>query len=96
VALTVYPPTRMLANAYSIFVCVVGVIGIGWIVWMMRDSDRDRVDEDDARTFFDEHGRWPDESPEEAEAERRRVAAAAASASAASSAVSRPSSDGLV
>jgi hypothetical protein len=26
-------------------------------------GDRERDDEDRARTFFDEHGYWPDEDP---------------------------------
>jgi hypothetical protein len=68
----------MIANLYGIFICVAGVIGIAWILWVMRHGDRDRHDEDRARTFFDEHGHWPDETLEEAEAERRRLAASAA------------------
>jgi len=80
----------MLANVYGIFVVAVGVVGIGWILWTMRDGDKARLHEDDARAFFDEHGHWPDETPEEAEAERRRSAAAAAPP------VSQASSDGLV
>lgn len=84
----------MLANAYGIFICVAGVAGIIWILYVMRNGDKDRFEEDDARAFFDEHGHWPDETPEEAEAERARLAAASVSAGAAP--VSRASSDGLV
>jgi hypothetical protein len=84
----------MLANAYGIFICVCGVVGIIWILYVMRNGDKDRLDEDDARAFFDEHGHWPDETPEEAEAERARLAAASASLGAAP--VSHASSDGLV
>ena len=84
----------MLANAYGIFICVAGVAGIIWILYVMRNGDKDRFEEDDARTFFDEHGHWPDETPEEAAAERARLAAASASAGAAP--VSHASSDGLV
>jgi hypothetical protein len=83
----------MLANAYGIFICVAGVAGIAWILYVMRHGDRDRHEEDAARSFFDEHGHWPDETPEEAEAERRRLAASAA---APQLPVSRASSDGLV
>jgi hypothetical protein len=83
----------MLANAYAIFICVAGVVGIGWIVWLMRNGDRDRHDEDAARAFFDEHGHWPDETLEEAQAERARLAAASG---APTTPVSRASSDGLV
>jgi hypothetical protein len=82
----------MLANAYSIFVMVAGVVGIAWIIWLMRNGDRDRHDEDRARLFFDEHGHWPDETLEEAQAERARLAATAG----APAPVSQPSSDGLV
>jgi hypothetical protein len=83
----------MIANLYGIFICVAGVVGIAWILWVMRHGDQDRYDEDAARTFFDEHGHWPDETPEQAEAERRRLAA---SAGAPQAPVSHASSDGLV
>jgi hypothetical protein len=83
----------MLANAYAIFICVAGAAGIIWIIWLMRHGDRDRHDEDRARTFFDEHGHWPDETLEEAQAERARLAA---SSGAPVAPVSRPSSDGRV
>jgi nitrogen fixation-related uncharacterized protein len=83
----------MLANAYAIFICVAGAVGIAWIIWLMRNGDRDRHEEDAARTFFDEHGHWPDETLEEAQAERARLAAASG---AATTPVSRASSDGLV
>jgi hypothetical protein len=82
----------MLANIYGIFICVAGVVGILWILWVMRHGDKDRYDEDRARTFFDEHGHWPDETLEQAEAERRRLADAAA----VHSPVAQASSDGLV
>ena len=85
----------MLANAYAIFIVVAGVVGIIWIVWVMRNGDKDRIREDDARTFFDDHGHWPDETLEEAQAERARLAAASA-ASAGVPPVSQASSDGLV
>ena len=82
----------MIANLYGIFICVAGVVGIAWILWVMRHGDQDRYDEDAARVFFDEHGHWPDETAEQAQAERARLAASAAVAPP----VSRPSSDGLV
>lgn len=83
----------MLANAYGIFICVAGVVGIAWILYVMRHGDSDRYEEDAARVFFDEHGHWPDETPEEAEAERRRLAA---SAGAPQPQVTHASPDGLV
>lgn len=82
----------MLADAYSIFICVVGVAGIIWILWVMRHGDTDRHDEDAARAFFDEHGHWPDETLEDALAERERLRASAG----APAPVSQASSDGLV
>ena len=46
----------------------VGLIVIGLIVWMLNwllrlglSSNKEREREEDARRFFDEHGRWPDE-----------------------------------
>jgi nitrogen fixation-related uncharacterized protein len=83
----------VLADAYGIAICVAGVVGIAWILWVMRHGDRDRYDEDAARAFFDEHGHWPDETPEDAEAERARIAA---SAGAPTAPVSRATPDGLV
>jgi hypothetical protein len=83
----------MLANAYGIFICVAGVAGLIWIVWVMRNGDKDRHAEDAARAFFDEHGHWPDQTLEEAEAERVRIAASAAAQAVP---VSRPSPDGFV
>jgi hypothetical protein len=68
----------MIANIFAIFVVVAGVLGIGWIIYLMRHGDTDRHEEDHARVFFDEHGHWPDETPEQAEAERARLAAASA------------------
>jgi hypothetical protein len=68
----------MIANIFAIFVVVAGVLGIGWIIWLMRHGDTDRHEEDHARVFFDEHGHWPDETPEQAEAERARLASASA------------------
>jgi hypothetical protein len=84
----------MIADLYGILICVVGVLGIAWILWVMRDGDKDRHDEDDARAFFDVHGHWPDETPEQvaAEAERQRTVAAVA----VHAPVSQPSPDGFV
>jgi hypothetical protein len=83
----------MIANIYGIFICVAGVVGIAWIIWMMRNGDKDRHEEDRARVFFDEHGHWPDETLEEAEAERARLAA---TSNAPIPGVAQASSDGAV
>jgi hypothetical protein len=37
-----------------------GVIGVIFYYWIAGGSDRLR--DDDARRFYDEHGRWPDEA----------------------------------
>ena len=44
------------------------LLGIALIVWMINwlfrlsvESNQDREQEEEARRFFDEHGRWPDE-----------------------------------
>jgi high-affinity Fe2+/Pb2+ permease len=46
----------------------VGLLIIAIIVWMVNwmfrmsvESNRDREREEEAREYFDEHGRWPDE-----------------------------------
>ena len=71
----------MAGTIFNTFLLVLGVVVVGAVVWWyLKTGDRDRHHEDDARAFFDEHGRWPDQTPEEAEAERRRVAAAVAAA----------------
>jgi hypothetical protein len=47
---------------------VVDWIGVGlaiasvvWLVFMVSRGHGERHQEDDARAYFDEHGRWPDE-----------------------------------
>jgi hypothetical protein len=34
---------------------------INWLYRMSVDSNRDREREEEAREYFDRHGRWPDE-----------------------------------
>jgi len=48
------------------------------LVWYLRtmlgkDRDKERHEEDDARAYFDAHGHWPDETPEDVA--RRRAQA---------------------
>ena len=45
-----------------------GVVGAGLAIWMVNilfrigaRGDRERDEEEAARVYFDEHGRWPDE-----------------------------------
>jgi hypothetical protein len=47
------------------------IVGAGLSIWLMNvlwrvgiSGDRDRDDEQAARDYYDEHGRWPDESDE--------------------------------
>lgn len=48
----------------------------GWFIRIVLSEKRDnpRYAEDDARTFFDEHGHWPDEDPSVAAARAARGA----------------------
>lgn len=34
---------------------------VNWLFRMSLESNRDREREEEARRYFDEHGRWPDE-----------------------------------
>jgi hypothetical protein len=50
-----------------------GIVGAGLSIWLLNvlhrigvRGDHERDDEIDARTFFDEHGYWPDEAPKPA------------------------------
>lgn len=62
-----------MADVYSIVILVVGILGLGVILWAVKTGHADRHAEDDARAFYEEHGRWPDQTPEEAAAERERM-----------------------
>ncbi len=55
-----------IADALSV---IAAFAAIAWLVKTILTGNDDRSDEDEARTFFDEHGHWPDEDP--AEAHRR-------------------------
>jgi hypothetical protein len=61
------------SDAFAIVILVIGAVGLFVILRSLRGIDP-RRDEDDARAFYDEHGHWPDQSPEEAEAERAELA----------------------
>lgn len=43
------------------------------LVLIIRTGHDERHDEDDARAFFDAHGRWPDEPPEAVDDPTRRA-----------------------
>lgn len=47
-----------------------GIIGAGLAVWLLNwlhrlgvSGESERHDEDEARTYFDKFGHWPDEAP---------------------------------
>ncbi|HET8537700.1 MAG TPA: hypothetical protein VFL73_11030 [Solirubrobacteraceae bacterium] len=62
-----------MSDVFAIFILVIGVVGFFVIFRALRKFDP-RRDEEEARAFFDEHGHWPDQTPEEAEAERAELA----------------------
>ena len=62
-----------MSDAFAITILVIGVVGFIIIFRGMRGFD-ERGAEDAARTFYDEHGHWPDQTPEDAEAERAELA----------------------
>jgi hypothetical protein len=49
----------------AIGICLLLVALIVWMInWLFRmsiESNRDREREEEARRYFDEHGRWPDD-----------------------------------
>ena len=55
--------THTLEAATGVALLVVAVIVwlINWMFRMSVASNRDREREEEARQYFDEHGRWPDE-----------------------------------
>ena len=42
------------------------ILSIPLFVAIIRTGHDERHEEDDARAFFDRHGRWPDEPPDAA------------------------------
>jgi len=49
-----------------------GIIGAGLAIWLFNilmrmgtSNEGDRAQEEDARAFYDRHGVWPDEAPDE-------------------------------
>jgi hypothetical protein len=48
---------------WSIVAALGGVLVIAVVFYYWTAVDHDRVHEEDARRFFDEHGHWPDEPP---------------------------------
>jgi hypothetical protein len=48
---------------WSIIAVLGGFATIAVILWFLITGRDDREEEEAARRYFDEHGRWPDESP---------------------------------
>lgn len=55
----------MAGTIANYFAVAFGLAALFYLVWLAAHPDKERHAEDDAREFFDEHGRWPDE-PESA------------------------------
>jgi hypothetical protein len=48
---------------WSIIAALGGILVVGVVFYYWTAVDHDRLSEEDARAFFDEHGHWPDEPP---------------------------------
>lgn len=57
-------------DAVSIITLAAGALGLGVILWAVKTGEADRDSEDEARAFLEEHGHWPDQTPEDAAAIR--------------------------
>jgi hypothetical protein len=54
----------VVTTVVNVVAVAAGIGGILALVWIAMRGDPARVREDDARAFFDRHGRWPDEEPD--------------------------------
>ena len=52
---------------------VLALASVPALILVIRTGHHERHEEDDARSFFDEHGRWPDEPAEAAHDVTRRA-----------------------
>lgn len=50
-------------DPFSTVVLVLSIASIVWLGWMVSRGNANHNAEDEARAFFDEHGRWPDDEP---------------------------------
>ena len=62
-----------MSDVFAYLILAIGIVGFYFIFRVLRTFDP-RGAEDAARAYYDEHGHWPDQTPEEAEAERRELA----------------------
>ena len=56
-------PAGMLETIWSLIAVLGGLLVVAMILYFLVTGEKDREDEEAARRYFDEHGRWPDESP---------------------------------
>jgi uncharacterized membrane protein len=52
------------ASGVALLVVAIIVWMVNWLFRMSLASNRDREVEEEAREYFDRHGRWPDEGPQ--------------------------------
>lgn len=57
-------------GAWSVIVLATGVLSVLAMFAYMATGHGVRYSEDRARDYYDEHGHWPDQTPEDVEAER--------------------------
>jgi hypothetical protein len=55
----------MAQTIWSIIAVVGGFVMVAGILYFMLTERGDRQREEDARVYFDEHGYWPDEAPQD-------------------------------
>lgn len=55
------PHSLEAAAGLALLLVALTVWMLNWMYRMSVDSNRDRDREEEAREFFDRHGRWPDE-----------------------------------
>jgi len=53
--------SSLAAGGVGLLIAALIVWMLGWMFRMSVQSNRERDQEEAARTYFDEHGRWPDE-----------------------------------
>ena len=53
----------MVETIWSIIGVLGGLLTVGVVFYFLITGRHDRDREEEAREYFDEHGRWPDESP---------------------------------
>jgi type II secretory pathway pseudopilin PulG len=53
----------MAETIWSVIAVIGGLALIVFLLWSLATGRDDRDKEEAARRYFDEHGHWPDESP---------------------------------